>query len=294
MISPASSLQISLLQDLSASKFGSPVVNMANQETCQPVLTSPLVIVAWKERADVLWGDDPNGSMWLRLHEALTSETWDAYGHAEWGYIKFGHTNPLKSNSGFQTILLMAYNYFGKTSGLTNDDLNNPGFQAWFVEFESTISKFGDSTGTYMEEIVAYGPSQYDIVAVYEATAIEHIDNAKQRFGDQYGGLRIYYPPATSLSDHPFCVLQAEWVTPDKAKAAQQFLDFLSSREMQELGLKYGFRPVDQSIELEKAGSPLVLYQDNGVRIDIPPTVETPPGNVLNMLLEFWRRNVQP
>jgi ABC-type Fe3+ transport system substrate-binding protein len=294
MISPASSLQVSLLQDLSASKFGAPVVNMADQNKCQPVLTSPLVIVAWKERADVLWGDDPNGSMWLRLHKALTSETWDAYGHAEWGYIKFGHTDPLKSNSGFQTILLMAYNYFGKTTGLTNDDLNDPEFQAWFVEFEGTISKFGDSTGTYMEEIVAYGPSQYDIVAVYEATAIEHMENAKKRYGDQYGGLRIYYPPATSLSDHPFCVLQAEWVTPNKAKAAQKFLDFLSSREMQELGLKYGFRPVDPSIQLEKAGSPLVQYQANGVKIAIPPTVETPPGNVLNMLLEFWRRNVQP
>ncbi len=293
MISPASNLQISLLQDLSASKFGSPVVNRANQSSCRPILTSPLVIVAWKERAEVLWGDKPNGSMWLRMHDALTSETWDAYGYPDWGYIKFGHTDPLKSNSGFQTILLMTYNYFEKTSNLTNQDLNDPDYQQWFVEFENTISKFGDSTGTYMQEIVAYGPSQYDIVAAYEATAIEHIENAVARYGTQYGGLRVYYPPVTSLSDHPYCILQAEWVTPDKTEAAQKFLDFLASRPMQELGLKYGFRPVDHSIQLAQSGSPLVLYEDNGVRLDLPPEVETPPGNVLNMLLEFWRRNVQ-
>ncbi len=35
------------------------------------------------------------------------------------GYVKFSHTDPLKSNSGFMTIPLMTYGYHGKTSGLT-------------------------------------------------------------------------------------------------------------------------------------------------------------------------------
>ena len=92
-----------------------------------------------------------------------------------WGYIKFGHTNPLKSNSGFQTILLMTYNYFGKTSGLTSADiLSDADYQRWLTGFEGAISQFGDSTGTYMEDIIAYGPSLYDIVAVYDAVQMTY------------------------------------------------------------------------------------------------------------------------
>ena len=292
MISPASMLQISLLQDLSTSKFGAPLVDPADAARCRPVLKSPLVLVAWRERADVLWGDEPNGSMWLRMHEALTNpQGWEAYERPEWGYIKFSHTNPLKSNSGFQTILLMSYNYFGKTSGLTSQDiLADDEFQAWFLSFEKTISNFGDSTGTYMQEIVSYGPSLYDFVSVYEATAIAQMENAVGKYGE----LRVYYPPATSMSDHPFCILEGEWVTSEKETAALMFLEYLSSEELQQQALlEYGFRPT-ASIPLDQPGSPFLQYTQNGVHTDIPPEVDVPPGNVLNTLLDFWARNVQP
>ncbi|MBN1180595.1 MAG: substrate-binding domain-containing protein, partial [Anaerolineae bacterium] len=291
LISPASSLQIAILQDLSASRFGAPVVNSADQAACRSVVESPLVIVAWRERAQVLWGNDPNGNMWLRVHDALVNpQGWEAYGHPEWGYIKFSHTNPLKSNSGFMTILLMTYNYFQTTSGLTSADiLSDADYQQWFVEFEGTISNFGDSTGTYMEEIVAYGPSLYDLVAVYEATAIEHAENAVGRYGE----LQIYYPPATLMSDHPFCVLQANWVTPEEAEAAQMFVDFLTSEEAQQVALlQHGFRPVHPGVPLDQPGSPFQWYIGNGLRTDLPPEVELPPGDVLNTLLDFWIRNV--
>ncbi len=297
LISPASMLQISLLQDLSAARtdtFNAPVVDRTDAETCRPVLETPVVLVAWKNRADVLWGDSPDGELWLRLHDAVTKETWEAYGHPEWGFIKFGQTNPLKSNSGFQTFLLMTYNYSGKTASLSNSDILDSDFQLWYREFGRNVTKFGDSTGTFMEEIVAYGPSRYDVVAVYEATAIEHVENAVERYGSEYGGLRVVYPPVTSLSDHPFCVLEADWVTPEEAQAARVFLDFLTSREIQQLALRYGFRPVDDDVSLEGSGSPFVRYEANGVRLDLPDQVEVPPGNVLNTMLEFWARNVQP
>jgi len=292
LMSTASMLQINLLQDLSTSKFGAPVVNPADREACRPVLRTPLVLVAWKERATVLWGNDPGSELWQQLQDALTQPNgWGAYGHPEWGYVKFSHTNPLKSNSGFQTILLLTYDYFGKTSGLTGADiLSDAEYQRWFTEFEGTISSFGDSTGTYMEEIIAYGPSLHDVVAVYEATAIEHVENAVGRYGE----LQVYYPPATHVSDHPFCVLQADWVAPEEAQAARMFVDFLTGREMQELALlQHGFRPVDEGIPLDQPGSPLQRYAANGIRIDLPPEVEVPPGGVLNTLLDFWARNVQ-
>src|SRR5438477_11691310 len=106
LISPASSLQISILQDLSASRFGSPLVNPNDTTNCRSVLKTPLVLVAWKNRAQALWGNDPGKDLWQTLDAALTNpQGWQAYGHADWGHVKFGHTDSLKSSSGFQPIL---------------------------------------------------------------------------------------------------------------------------------------------------------------------------------------------
>ncbi len=292
LISPASSLQVSILEDLSAGKFGRAIVRANDPAVCRPTLSTPLVLVAWQERAEVLWGNQTSNEVWKRLHDAVSDPRgWEALGRPDWGYVKFGHTDPRRSNSGLQTIVLMTYDYFGKTSGLTAADiLSNPGYQKWFLEIEQSISQFGDSTGNYMKDIVAYGPSMYDVVAVYESVAIEQAANAAGR----YGALRVYYPPATLMSDHPFCALSADWVTPEEARAAQMFVDFLLSQPAQELALfEHGYRPVDPSIALDRAGSPFIRYAANGLRIDLPKQVETPPGNVLNTLLDFWSRNVQ-
>lgn len=290
LISPAGSLQISILQDQSVNKFEQPVVNLADTTTCHSVLRTPLVLVAWRERADVLWGGNPNSHMWKRLHDALVDpKGWESYGHPEWGYIKFGHTNPLKSNSGFMSILLMAYNYFDKSNGLTSKDILDSGYQKWFLDIESTISDFGESTGTHMRDMVAYGPSQYDMIAVYESAAIEQADNAAGRYGE----LRVYYPPATVMSDHPFCILKADWVTPEKHRAAQVFMDYLTSQPVQQLALlKYGFRPVDSAVSLDQPGSPFNRYANIGLTTTLPPEVELPPSDVLNTLLDFWARSV--
>src|SRR5690606_12581572 len=104
--------------------------------------------------------------------------------------------------------------YFGKTGDLTTADiLSDSAYQQWFTALEQTISDFGNSSGTYMRDIITYGPSKYDLVAIYESSAIEQIENAAGRYGE----LRIYYPPATVMSDHPFCLVQAEWVSPEQA-----------------------------------------------------------------------------
>jgi ABC-type Fe3+ transport system substrate-binding protein len=252
-----------------------------------------LVLVAWKERADALWGQQPGGSLWLNLHDALVDpQGWATENHPDWGYVKFGQTDPLKSNSGFMTILLMTYNYYNKTSGLTSADiLSNSDYQKWFLETENSIGQFEESTGPLMTKMITYGPSTYDFVSVYEATAIQQADNAVGRYGE----LRIYYPPVLSWSDHPFCILNADWVSDQQNQAAKLFINYLTSQPMQQLALqKYGFRPVDPSVSLTQTGSPFEVYAANGILADLSgyPQVEIPAGNVLNTLRDFWSRNV--
>ena len=293
IVSPASTLQIAALQDKSTIQFGKSLVNPADTSTCRSVLKTPLVLVAWKQRADSLWGQQPNQGLWRSIHDALINpQGWAAYNHPEWGYMKFGHTDPLQSNSGFMTILLMTYGYYNNTNGLTASDiLTNNDYQKWFLETESAIGKFEYSTGPLMQKMVAYGPSTYDFVTVYEATAVEQAENAVGRYGE----LRIYYPPALLWSDHPFCVLNADWVTPQQTQAAKLFISYLTSQPVQQIALmKYGFRPVDQTIKLEQSGSPFDRYAANGLRSNLSnlPEVEIPAGNVLNTLRDFWSRNV--
>ena len=116
-------------------------------------------------------------NFWNDLHDALANDGgWKALGGKEsWGPVKFGHTSPLTSNSGAQTLMLLAYGYHNKSSGLTSADVNDPAFAQWLAEIESGVASFGDSTGTFMNDIVAKGPSQYDFGVVYENSgAAEH------------------------------------------------------------------------------------------------------------------------
>ena len=291
VLSPASSLQISLFQDLSEQKFGTSMVSLANTELCQSLVETPLVLVAWKERADALWGTNPGNDLWQDLFDAATnSRGWGAYGHPDWGFFKFGHTNPLKSNSGFMTTILLAYEYNQKSTNLSTADIQNPHFQTWFTELESSITEFGDSTGTYMRDIIAYGPSKYDMVAVYESVAIEQAENAIGRYGELY----IYYPPRTLMSDHPYCILKADWVSPQEREAAQLFLSYLLSEPAQTSAVyDFGFRSVDPSIALDLQGSPFLTLATNGIRItNLPEEVEVPQGQVLDALLDYWARQI--
>lgn len=298
-ISPASSLWIELLKDEWPRRGNTgPIV----EGTPQPLVLTPLVIVIWEKRAQALWNDGAT-DFWPEIHDALADpQGWKGHVHAgapesvkreseNWGFVKFGHTSPLKSNSGAQTLILMAYGYHDKTSKLTTADILDPGFQQWFLEAENSVLEFGESTGTFMENMVRFGPSKYDLAAVYENLAIQHITNAQGRWGDT---LRVVYPPATLFSDHPYAILQAAWTTAEQRAAAEQFHQFLLTRPLQELALQYGFRPADPSVAVMTGdqNNPFTKYSQYGVKIDIAQQVEVPPGEVIGTLLDLWRRQI--
>ncbi len=290
VVSPASSIQIELLRDDWKTRYGGDIY-YSGADGPQPLVLTPLVLVMWEERAQVLW---PNGSaeFWDSIHDALANEEgWKGLGGDEnWGFVKFGHTSPETSNSGIQTLVLLSYGYYDKTSGLASGDITNAEFQQWLDAIENSVQEFGDSTGTFMTNMVNFGPGKYDFVAVYESLALDgSIENARGKWGQP---IRIYYPPGNILSDHPYAILNAEWVTPEEREAAALFRDFLLAPDTQALALQYGFRPADPSVPIvtDDPNNPFNKYKDYGVQIDIPQIVETPSASVLNELLNLWRR----
>ncbi|MEO7909798.1 MAG: substrate-binding domain-containing protein, partial [Roseiflexaceae bacterium] len=154
---------------------------------------------------------------------------------------------------------------------------------------ESGVSSFGDSTGTFMSDIITKGPSQYDFGVVYENLALRSMDAAQQRQGQP---LRIFYPPATLFADHPFVVPEGDWATPEQRAAAIIFRDFLRSNAIQQLALQYGFRPSDANVNLnggDEKSNPFKKYAPNGAQIAITPLADVPPADVINALLEVWK-----
>jgi hypothetical protein len=302
VLSPASSIWTDALRsDWAALNGGATIIEGA----ATPLVLTPLVAVAWQERAEVLWPRGV-GRFWPDLHAALADEQgWVgvaersgfAPGSAQaeqarnWGLVKFGHTSPLRSNSGAQALILMAYGYYERTSGLAPGDVLDPGFQNWLETMELAVLDFGASTGTFMTNMVQFGPSKYDLVLVYENLAIEHLEAAQGRWGQP---LRIYYPPATMFSDHPYAVLGDPLTSPEQRAAAERFREFLLARPQQELALQFGFRPADADVAIvsNDPNNPFNRYTEYGVQVAIAQQVENPSSETLNTLLDLWRRRL--
>jgi ABC-type Fe3+ transport system substrate-binding protein len=290
--SPADSLALNLLANDWQVKYKTDLFETGDAAP-PPLVLTPLVFTIWEDRAEALLKEGKGHVTWKAIHAAVSSNRgWPAVGgKSEWGFVKLGHTDPTRSNSGLQALLMMTFEYYGKTSGLSVADLLDPKYQAFVAETEKGVPKFETSTGTFMTDMIRFGPSKYDIAVVYENLAISQLENAQGRWGN----LRIQYPSVTLWSDSPIALLKGEWVTPEQAKAARVFVDFLKSKPVQARALDFGFRPADPSVPLRTpdAKNPFNRLGSYGVALDLPPAAAVPDGAVIRNLLTMWSRVVK-
>ena len=289
--SPADSLVLKLFAADWLTKNGQAAFG-EGEDAPGPLLLSPLVFVAWEDRARALERFGGGTITWKTIHQAVASnQGWPAVkGKAEWGFVKLGHTDPTRSNSGMQALVLMALEYFGRNTGseLRVEDLLKPDFQKFLREVEAGVTRFENSTGTFMTDMVRFGPSKYDIAVVYESSAISELANAQGRWGN----LRVYYPKLTLWSDHPLGILRAPWVSEKQLAAARLFAAFLHSRPVQERALRFGFRPAETSVPLKTADTqnPFTRLAEFGVQVSVPSVAEPPDAAVIRNLLALWTR----
>jgi hypothetical protein len=248
---------------------------------------SPMVFVMWKERYDAFLAKYHQVSF-KTLGQALAEGSgWEAIaGKPEWGLFKLGHTHPNESNSGLATLVLMAYDYRGKTRGLALADILDPGFNGWEQSFERAITGLSNSTGNLMRDMVLRGPSAFDAVVVYESVAIDYLKNAEGRWGE----LRVDYPQRNFWNENPYYILDAPWSSREQRDAAGKFLDFLLTEPIQRQSLTHGFRPGNPAVPVRFAGSPFVDYARFGLKVDLGTVCEAPPAEVINNLLAGWER----
>lgn len=281
--SPASALYTDLFVQDWMVKYGKePILK-------QEVLAlSPMVFVFWKERYEAFHQRYPEVSFRTMSQALAEPGGWQTLaGKPEWGLFKLGHTHPNQSNSGLMSLVLMAYEYHGKSRNLGLEDILDTGFQSWFQKLEGGVSGLVHSTGSMMREMVLKGPSAYDALFVYESVAIDYLKNAEGRWGQ----LQVVYPQRNMWNDNPYYIIDAPWSTRQHHEAAETLLEFLLSEEIQRQALVHGFRPGNPAVPMRFPESPFVQYQSYGLSIDLPTTCEAPRAEVVQNLLASWQRN---
>jgi hypothetical protein len=291
--SPASMLWVNLLNAEWRTVHGTDLVMRVGQYQATPLVLSPMVFVMWEDRAQVFVPTlgQPD---WDTVQQAVTAaEGWKSLGgDANWGYVKFGQTDPVFSNSGLTAVALASYDFHDKTRNLGVDDIVDGQYQAWILPlWRSVVGGYDRTSADLMKNMLLYGPSTYDVIMVYENLVAAQMKNAPGRWGSQ---LRVFYPQLNLWNDHPFSVLLAEWSSADQKDAALEFQRFLLSEEIQQEALRFGFRPanVDVPVINSDPENPFNQHQEQGLQVQIPRInlVEVPSGEVIRELQTMFNR----
>ncbi|HET8842820.1 MAG TPA: protein kinase [Ktedonobacteraceae bacterium] len=293
---PASNLELNRLNyKWQQAHSGQSIISYTTQYQPRSLVKSPLVLASWQQRAQKLLAYYHVPTLdWTTLSTAFQLDSWTEIGGEEnWGPVKFGQTLPTQSNSGLLTIVLLAYNYFKATRGLTATQVGDPRYWDYLAIFEKAVNQFGHSSGTYLKnEAIGVGPAQADVIATYENLVLTSQEQAQSQ---QKQPLLIYYPAVNILSEHPFAVLQGDWATDEEKQAALQLRDFLLGAAQQRLALAYGFRPGDPTISLSSSGKNLFVTQaglfPNHRPDPLQSQAQPPDGNVIDALITGWSQH---
>jgi len=276
IFSPASGAYVTLLNGAWQSRDGH---TKALAPAGEPLVLSPIVIAMWKPMAEALgWPAKPLG--WADiLAVSRDPRGWEKHGRPEWGELKLGHTHPEYSNSGLLSVLAIAYAGARTTRGLAAADV--PKIEPFMASVEDAIVHYGKSTGFFADKMIERGAGYLSAAVLYENLVIESYDRKPPM-----PLVAIYPVEGTFWSDHPFSVLDADWVDAPAREAAGVLLAFLKGKPAQQQAMALGFRPVDPELAI---GAP--IDPAHGVDPKQPQTLlEVPDGAALDALLAAWRR----
>lgn len=267
--SPASSVWVPLANWMWAREYK----ESALVEDYESLVFSPVIIASWKSYVS---NQDIRG--FHSLHHLSTASPSE---------LRFAHTDPRLSNSGFMAVIMEIAAAAGKSPAeLTTEDLLSNEVRLWLTGLESTAVHYGQSTGFLVDEAVEGGPGSLNVFIVYENLIIEKnlSGEPESRWGDSL--VAVYPEEGMLLSDHPFCILNAPWVSEEQKKAAQEFQEFLLRPEIQAKAVAHGFRPVTPGVELDRD----IFNPANGVSYSLPSASLAPPtdGEVLWHITDVW------
>jgi Ca-activated chloride channel family protein len=198
--------------------------------------------------------------------------------------FKYGHPDPLLSNGGTMTVVLEFAEAAGKKpEELTIDDLKNETVIEIVKTIESKAIAYGKSTGFFGAWAAENGPDAIQFFGIYENVVLDNSLKALRKWNDPL--IAIYPDAGTLMADHPFVILDGDWVNPWQRFAAGQYLYFLLQPENQELAQAHGFRPASASVPLDQT----LFDPSNGVKYEVRvPLLKPLKGEVMEAIFTAW------
>jgi Ca-activated chloride channel family protein len=259
---------------------------------------APVVMAIWESRLEAIRntvaaerGVDPSEVEigWEELLDVLNSENgWQDYG-IEGGRrtVYYGHTDPFISSTALSTLIAEFYasarneGFTGAEIGLTQ--VNDSDVQQGVRSIEQLIRHYSRRT-TEFKEYIAQGPAYLDFVALEENDLI-FINQGRTEISPPEPLVALYPKEGTFWHEHPFAIVNANWVTPEQRDAARVFTDFVLLPENQELIMAQGFRPANPDVPL---GFP--IEESNGVTTNVNDitVLEVPEPEVIAAIQESW------
>lgn len=257
------------------------------QHDSEPFYQSPraiaktfLVGIAWPERGNILF---PNGRFsWNKIEQAMQANNWgEIGGQTDWGSFDFIMTDPTRSNSGQLTLDLWAKSKIG------NNHLNHPSVESLFKTVKKSVYLPPRSTDILLQEFITRGPNDADVATVYESIALERWQQSHINQSEPY---QIYYLDPTIETVATAAIVRRN-VNTSTAKAARQFIDFLTQPQQQKVLVQFGFRPVQTDLDLATIpGSP---WSQNIPGVEVNPAVTVQPvpaSGEIREIQRLWQR----
>jgi len=271
--SPASSLQVSLCDSL--------IPGMINFSDVYNFIYSPTIIGTWNNTPYV------NITGFADLREFAIAP----------GDLRFAHTDPRLSNSGYTSMMMQIAAYFNYTtnafynaSQLTVDNLTDEHYiddnlAEWLSGIEQEADYYGKSTGYLAEK----AKTDYQVFYVYENIIIDlnNDPNLNKK------AIAIYPKEGLFMNNHPFCILNGDWVSEHDKEVARLYLEFMGLNISIVQAFRRGFRPVDPSILEDSSYNQTFAQYFNkqyGVSYAPPEIVHGVPEDplVLSYVTDVW------
>jgi len=183
---------------------------------------------------------------------------------AEWGQTPLlSFTDPDSSSTGRS----MVYSLYSIAAGkapeqLTQADVTNPSVVEYVRRFQRGVDHYVPDT-LILNSKIYLGPryghffliAEDNLVKLYQGKVEVEDVSGKSRRSLERDMVFIYPKEGSPQHNHSAAVVKADWVTPDQAEAAQQWIAYLLEEPRQQAFMQEGFRPGTAIPYVRPAGS---------------------------------------
>lgn len=228
-------------QKAAASDLAEPLI-----PDLRPSIARTPTVIAMPEpmAAELDWPDtqlEPNADVrWESLLEEFADdqEGWARFGRPEWGQFRFGMSNPARDTAG---LLALSAILDADQNGITSRAELDNAFRLHRLLNQDVYHETTEQLLAGLAEVDEQG-AEAALQHVSAFPALEQDVLAYNRTGPVVPLAAIYPSNGNIEADHPYLVLNAEWMTDQKRAVADEFLRFVRSDGPQGVLREAGFR----------------------------------------------------